>query len=295
MVNRATPAGDDPGRIQFSQALLASVLLPALNKKPSMPFVRWRSPGLGRFMVERKIMNRLRLLVRRIQARSVEFDNDVIVLHKHKCIYVPIPKVACSSIMSACADILEVKFPESEWKPELFQTNKWDHLFDRQSVIMPKSRASAYTEYWKFAFVRNPWDRLLSCYSEKIREDGDKENFTAGVSNILLPFGVFRSTMSFEEFARTAVAIADDIADPHWRSQNTFACQGSRLWVDFVGRFESVERDFQLVCQRIGTDCVLPHLLRSDHKIYRECYSDALCDLVARRYRRDIDMFGYQF
>ena len=220
-------------------------------------------------------------------------DNDVIVLHKYKCIYVPIPKVACSSIMSACADILEIPFPETEWKPELFQTHKWDHLFDRQSVMMPKSRALAYRDYWKFAFVRDPWDRLVSCYAEKIRDDGDNEHFTAGISNILLPFEVFRSGMSFEEFAKAAAAISDDRADPHWRSQHTFVSSGGKLWVDFIGRFESIERDFQFVCERIGANCTLPHLLKSKHNNHQGYYSDSLRDLVGRRYRQDIEVFKY--
>jgi len=210
--------------------------------------------------------------------------------------YFAIPKVACSSLMAALVDFVGVEFPDNEWKPELFQTNKWDHLYTRAEVVLTKETALRLAKRFRFAFVRNPWDRLVSCYAEKIRDDGDEENFTNGVSNVLRPFGVFHRGMSFEDFTSAAVGIADNLADPHWRSQFTFLVDGrGRMPMDFIGRFENLEDDVAQLSVRIGAELKLPHLLASKHEHYRDYYSRALREKVRERYLRDINMFGYAF
>lgn len=67
------------------------------------------------------------------------------------------------------------------------------------------------------------------------------------------------------------------------------------LLVDFVGRFEQIERDFDHVQQRIGVKASLPHLVRSEHRPYHDYYDHETRDLVARHYRCDVDAFGYEF
>ncbi|MCT2401012.1 sulfotransferase family protein [Novosphingobium mangrovi (ex Huang et al. 2023)] len=210
--------------------------------------------------------------------------------------YFAIPKVACSSIMAALVGVIGVEFPEDEWAPELFQTHKWDHLYDRRHRVITKRAALALADRWRFAFVRNPFDRLVSCYSEKIRPDGDSENFVNGISKVLEPFGVFHAEMSFEEFALAAIAIPDIDADPHWRSQYTFLIDGrGRMAVDFIGRFERLSEDFEIVRKRIGSDVSLPHLLKSERSSCRDYYSSDLTERVRQRYERDLSTFDYGF
>src|SRR5919108_4477584 len=76
------------------------------------------------------------LRVRRRRAEEARHRFLVIALPSDGVLYCAIPKVACSSIMSACVDALEIDFPPNEWKPEVFQTHKWDHLFDRRSIVL---------------------------------------------------------------------------------------------------------------------------------------------------------------
>src|SRR6266542_4784756 len=66
--------------------------------------------------------------------------------------------------------------------------------------------------------------------------------------------------------------------------------------VDFIGRFERLQDDFAVVCSRIGVPCPpLPHEGRSVRTCYVEYYDDETRALVARRFRPDIDYFGYEF
>lgn len=211
-----------------------------------------------------------------------------VLLKKHRAIYFPIPKVACTSILKVCANLLNFKM-----HPEL---SVHDMYFP---AIQDLSKIDNYNDYFKFAFVRNPWDRLVSCYSNKIRADSNFNNqwFQNGVSRGLLKYNLFRAGMSFEEFANIVIDIPDDKAEKHFKSQYTFLTNGEdKLLIDFVGKFENLNEDLNRVCQQLNIDSIgLPHLQKSSRKDYRSYYSADLKDKVAARFDRDILIFEYEF
>jgi hypothetical protein len=68
------------------------------------------------------------------------------------------------------------------------------------------------------------------------------------------------------------------------------------LIVDFVGRFERLQEDFDEISRRLGrTPVALPRTNASRHAAYTECYTPATAEIVAKRYARDIAQFGYRF
>lgn len=238
-----------------------------------------------------RLLERLRVIVRpALEAR------EVIVLHEYKALYYPIPKVACSSLKSMCVDLLDISLPQDAWKPDVFQTTMYDEIVDKSRFYVSRKDAGRLRDYWSFAFVRNPWDRLVSCYTEKIRSDGDPANFVNGVSKILLPYGVFFAGMSFSEFAISVAGIPDVDAEPHFKSQYTFiTTHNGQSEVDFIGRFERLSEDFAYVSRRLGFTPDLPHLLTSAHRDYRSYYDSDLATVIHERYRQDIELFGYEF
>ena len=64
--------------------------------------------------------------------------------------------------------------------------------------------------------------------------------------------------------------------------------------VDFIGRFESLNEDFQRVCKRINVYSDLPHLGQKP-KIDRSKYSYSMQmqEKVVSLYQRDFELFGY--
>ena len=216
-----------------------------------------------------------------------------IALHRFKAIYFYIPKVACSSIKTVVSDLLQIEPPNPK-RPLAF-IHERDYPFVERDEVLTK-----YKEYFKFCFVRNPWDRVVSCYFNKISTDEGLTNrsFKNGVAVTLLKHGdLFWGGMTFPDFARAVCRVPDDRADVHFRSQCKFVtCQEGTLLVDFIGRFENLEADFSIVCDKMGIENIrLPHLFKSERLHYRHYYDKSLQEEVEERYREDIKMFGYEF
>ncbi len=154
---------------------------------------------------------------------------------------------------------------------------------------------------FSFTFVRNPWDRLVSCYRDKIL--GEVPDFTSfdarrGVAHCLARFDAFRAGMSFDDFARAVAAIPDEEADDHFRSQHTFITNTlGDITIDFVGRFEALAEDFRAVCEKLGLPLLmLPHVQAAGtRRRYTEYYSPESREIVASRFREDVILFGYRY
>lgn len=218
-------------------------------------------------------------------------EQSNIVLHDLRAVYFFVPKVACSSIKKICADLLEI---------DVDLQDSVEPVHEVEYPFVLRDDLAEYSEYFKFAFVRNPWDRLVSCWSSKITDEPDRTDleYIAGVHCCLAEFPQFYAGMSFEAFAAAVVATPDDQAEPHFRSQHLFvtAEDGADL-CDFVGRFENLSADVAHVLQRldVADRIELPLLNPSCRKGYADYYSPGLRDAVAWRYAEDIRRFDYSF
>ena len=215
-----------------------------------------------------------------------------ILLEQYESIYFFIPKVACSTLKKVCSDILSLEAGPGDLNQEV-------HEQDFPCVKQGDLR-TMYSDYFKFGFVRNPWDRLVSCFHSKILTDRNINNayFKNGVSNALSGFSQFKAVMNFKDFAVEIAKIPDSDSESHFLSQHKFITDESgKLMVDFLGRFENLEQDFACICKRIGLEGVkLPHLMKSaNKKDYREHYDKNTKELIGERYDTDISMFDYNF
>ncbi|MBO6558811.1 MAG: sulfotransferase family 2 domain-containing protein [Pseudomonadales bacterium] len=211
-----------------------------------------------------------------------------IYLERYEAVYIDIAKVASSSIKATLASVLELESADG---------NPHDVDFPRPPKANPDGE-DFYSNLYSFAFVRNPWDRLVSCYRDKI--GGEVPDFTGfaetGVAHCLARFDVFKSGMSFRDFAYAVASIPDGEADEHFRSQADYVTNSrGQVAVNFVGRYENLAEDFNSVARRIGLNpnIKLPHLQAASKRDFTAYYTPEISSLVESRYARDIELFKY--
>ena len=85
-----------------------------------------------------------------------------------------------------------------------------------------------------------------------------------------------------------------------WRCENEVRYQkdfiyssNNELLVNFVGRYENLGTDFNLICSRIGISASLPKLNVSNYKPYQDYYTEKTRDLVRQAFEPDIKTFDY--
>lgn len=232
------------------------------------------------------------------------------ICHHYKCVFVHVPKCAGQSIEHVFLKLLDLGWDARA--PLLLMSNSAPKLGPPRLAHL---RASEYVQnkfmtqdqfdgYFKFGFVRNPWDRMVSFYRY---------------------FGCDRE-VDFRAF------VLKEFHKDQWQGQQWFLRpqvdflydETGELLVDFVGRFENLQGDFNRVCERIGLPHTqLAHINKSNRrdvhrgaefvnllfklkhiispinlesfKSYRDYYDEEVRNEVTRIYKRDVDMLGYKF
>jgi len=149
-------------------------------------------------------------------------------------------------------------------------------------------------EYFKFAFVRNPWDRFVSAYFY-LKEVQNNPNHE-------WPSDIWKSNVinndfdTFSKFVRSGIWKGSRWF--HFYPQYDYIVNGHNkdIDIDFVGRFENLQEDFDKVCEHIGLSPqkLIPTNI-SRHKHYTEYYNEDTKKIIADYYRKDIEYFRYVF
>jgi len=193
-----------------------------------------------------------------------ESGYNVTASHDHKFIWFRVAKVGTRTILKHLRDnnvILDV-----------------EHASD---VHYPMK---SYQGYYKFAFVRNPWDRLVSCWHNKVL----KENYFQFAERE-------RAVVSeFGEFVRFAESLDLDNADRHLRCQVSLINLND---IDYLGRLETFESDLQNITDYLGlpSRVIEPKNVSLKKQAYQSYYTPDLVNRVSRLYRKDIQVFGYKY
>ncbi|ESQ15939.1 MAG TPA: sulfotransferase [Chromatiaceae bacterium] len=212
---------------------------------------------------------------------------------KHRFLFVHIAKTGGTSVRAALA----MRRWADPWYWPMFLCSRFSHLsghrigtkFPRHAKVIAARELlprDYFDALFKFAFVRNPWDLQVSSFHHIRRERahylGGHQNFADFLRWKLDP------ERPYQFHIDTSIELQSDyLIDLH-----------GNLLVDFIGRYEHLEQDFQTACKHIGLRGIsLPHRRRAhDRKQdYRHYYDDASRELVAHYFAPDIERLGYAF
>ncbi|WP_421737549.1 sulfotransferase family 2 domain-containing protein [Caulobacter sp.] len=208
----------------------------------------------------------------------------MIVSHRHRFIFAAVPKTGTHSVRQALReqlgdeDVEQVGlFVDKRFPWEDLAAIRHGHLSLRQ--VRPYLGEEAFAGYFKFAFVRNPFDRFVS-YCAFMLRGGDV--FQRQPREVMRHFLFVEPPEDHILFQPQASLLVGE--------------DGTALLTDQVGHVENMQGSYDAICARIGINSrALDRVNGSKHGDYRQYYDQALIDGVAARYAQDLDLFGYTF
>lgn len=207
----------------------------------------------------------------------------MLISHSHKFIFIHVYKCAGSAMAFMLRDYGVDKPMAYHYKAtqirDLIGAGVYEPLDENPN---------AWNEYFKFAFVRNPFDWVVSLYhwltTNKHHDMGDfarKVGFEGFIEFLYYP-----SDLQFKHGGR------DIYRTP---LKKWVVDENNDVIVDFIGRFEHIDRDFDKICKKLNIENRLKKTNSSVHPPYRECYTERTKAMVREIYQEDLDCFAYNF
>jgi|SaaInlV_165m_DNA_3_1040750.scaffolds.fasta_scaffold85785_1 chondroitin 4-sulfotransferase 11 len=195
----------------------------------------------------------------------------MIISPKYKFVFFATEKTGCTSVQNCLANLNDKNLIVGEVVPKdvdnllLSKHTSCDEFTDRHLE---------YNHFFKIAFVRNPWDRVVSWYmfSKSLENPDQSRDLTSiGFKEYIKKFGNIWSNEQQDQYKFVGCC-------------------------DFIGRFENLQEDFNSVCDKIGIPRQqLPYRNKTRHKHHTKYYTDETREIVAERFANDIEYFGYKF
>lgn len=207
----------------------------------------------------------------------------MLISDSHEFVFVHIRKAAGTSLRQ----ILErVSLPKNNslWY-KLLSRGGWavnypNYSFRKHANLIEAERsmpAVKFEQYFKFAVVRNPWDRLVSEF-EYIKTQPTHSRFKR------------LSQMDFDTF------IEYQAKRPAAHQINALKLKNGELGCDYVGKLETLDESLEVVAKHTGLSFKeLPHINQVKRRDYRSYFDDELSERVEQLWKEDIKVFNYDF
>ncbi|KAL6107547.1 chst14 [Pungitius sinensis] len=227
----------------------------------------------------------------------------VLVNDRHRFLYCYVPKVACSNwkrvlkVLSGALESVDVSV-------------KMDHRSDLLFLhsLKPEEIRYRLEHYFKFMFVREPMERLLSAYRNKFGEiESYQRKYGVEIArryrkppakDAAAPRG---DDVTFSEFVRYLLDEDAERMNEHWMPMYNL-CQPCAVRYDFIGSYERLEADAELVLRRVGAPPAVrfPERQTWYKPVTAETLHYFLCGLPRRllrellpKYILDFSLFAY--
>lgn len=206
----------------------------------------------------------------------------MIISHAHKYIFFAVPKTATHSIREALREHMgsdaweqQMLFGRDEMPVPALAAIRHGHISVQQ--LRPHIPEEMWRDYFKFAFVRNPFDRFVSTFFFLSR------NQDLGGQDVR---SLMKSALRTPAF-RSRILVAP---------QSAMLCDADgKIAMDYIARYEDIQASYDHVAERIGTPSKdLIQKNASEHESSSVYYDDAeLRQMVTDFYAADFDLLGY--
>jgi len=198
--------------------------------------------------------------------------------HEHKFIFIHIPKTAGTSIESLFV-------PNAGKRDVPFKHTTFNKLH--------KMSPDMCRDYFTFTFTRNPYSLLVSTYnwSKNPKNIGQRNKSRWFSKHTFKEFILSLNSPPGRLSCRTPVSwIVPDSQYSYIQSSD------GAINLDYIGKVERLQQDFDIICDKIKINRQqLPHVNETNQKHYSEYYDDETRRIVAKKYAKDIELFGYKF
>jgi hypothetical protein len=153
-------------------------------------------------------------------------SSAMMVAERHKLLYIPVAKCACTSLKAAMLELAGIEHHE---KAIDLGVHLVTDRFNTGVQLKDKSMKQAWEilaspDYFKFMVVREPFERLVSAYLEKFVYNRHNERNLLHTRQVIERVQGSRSIdlqqgISFNDFASAVVSSQELDLDPHWRPQ----------------------------------------------------------------------------
>ena len=209
-----------------------------------------------------------------------------------KSIYFETPKVACTAIKMS---ILWNKDPKNKLiKPHKIHAEAQEQLIRLRDMEEDIINEMFFGNYFRFAFIRSPYTRILSSYLDKIVANEYERK------RLLPNLGIKENKIiTFKHFLELISLIPDQKRDIHFMSQSELLMI-NKINYNFLGRFENFESDFKFVLDEVlkieyfnDLKSKSKHHSTNANSIYKEYFTTEIENMCKQIYINDIENFGY--
>ena len=211
------------------------------------------------------------------------------ISHKHKVIFIHIPKCAGTSINTFFNP--EITFKTSPPNYELLfgwcpkRKIHLQHATSKQLLELDLISEKNWKAYFKFTFVRNPWDRAYSDYIYVKKFSGVKGTF----KNYINKSNEFKSILRDRE--------NHHYLGDHLIPQTDFFDFDNTYQMDYIGRFENLNYDISKILNKLDIDKTFDRFENKGNRYlnYSNFYTNTMKKLVEKKYNKDISLLKYAF
>ncbi|NNE22926.1 MAG: sulfotransferase family 2 domain-containing protein [Rhizobiales bacterium] len=149
-----------------------------------------------------------------------------------------------------------------------------------------------FHSYFKFGFVRDPADRFSSAYNY-LKNGGSNKTDNHFAKTYIDRHEDMASFLEMLLKEKKDFGFSKALNWGHFLPQFEFLCDRNEIQVDYVGRFENLQSDFEFISHKVsGEQATLPHLNASRAHRLDQAGEDER-KLIWQIYQEDYELFGY--